>query len=176
VDDDDHVDPVDSGNCLHDRQGTTNHRTGGRMLLDHRINGRDSRTLDQTYFMKVIAVEVGDRPDLATKARIIAPQAAKFLGSQLEDKTFADIAEIVIDWDGDMHWSGSGPMPEELRKSIMYVWVHKYYPQINRWLKVDYNLDLEEMFGRDEAKAEDLFEIIENLETKVREEEKKRIN
>lgn len=125
--------------------------------------------------MKVIVAERGSRPSALTKARIIAPQAVIFLGKQLEDKAFADIANVVIDWDGDLAWNGPEPMPEDMRQPVVIVEVHKYYPQINRWLRVDYKLDLEDFFGQDNATSDDLFEVIENLERKVREEEAKRI-
>ena len=126
--------------------------------------------------MKVIVAERGDRPVTLTKARQIAPQAVIFLGKQFEDRTFADIANIVIDWEGDLAWNGPEPMPEDMRVPVLIVEVHKYFPQINRWLRVDYKLDLEDFFGRDEARSDDLFEVIENLEAKVREEEGKRIH
>lgn len=118
--------------------------------------------------MKVIATEKGERPNVLTKARRIAPEAAKFIAKQLEDKFFADSAIIIVDWDGDLGWSGTGPMPEDLKLPIMLVIVEKWYPKLNKRLQVDYKLDLEEMFGQDNAKVDDLFEIIEGLEARVR--------
>lgn len=123
--------------------------------------------------MRVIAIERGDRPDLMTKARVIAPQAAVFLAKQLEDHVFADLANIVIDWDGDYAWTGEGEMPADLRVPAMIVKVQKYYPKLSKWLTVDYNLDLEDFFGQDNATKDDLFEVIENLQAKVREEEQR---
>ncbi len=126
--------------------------------------------------MKVIAVEKGNRPSVMTKARTIAPQAAKFLASQLEDKAFADSAIIMIDWVGDFGWDGDEPMPEELRMPIMFVATEKCYPQWNARLTVDYKLELEDFFGADNATSDDLHEVVENLEKKVHEQEALKAN
>lgn len=125
--------------------------------------------------MKVLAVENGQRPSLMTKARLVAPQAAKFLASQLEDHVFADSAIIVIDWKGDFGWDKSqGEMPTELLTPIMFVATEKWYPQWNARLTVDYKLDLEDFFGADNATSDDLLEVIENLEARVHEMEKQK--
>ncbi len=126
--------------------------------------------------MKVIAVEKGQRPALMTKGRTIAPQAAKFLASILEDKVFADSAIIMIDWAGDFGWEGDGPMPDELRTPIMFVATEKWYPQWNARLTVDYKLELEDFFGADNATSDDLHEVVENLEKKVHEQEAQKSN
>lgn len=118
--------------------------------------------------MRVIVTERGERPYLHTKARIITPQAAAWFADRLFDQTFADQASIVIDWTGDYHWKGEGPMPEELRAPAMYIFVEKWYPQIEQWLIVDLALDIESMFGRDEAKSDDLEEVGKQLADKVR--------
>lgn len=125
--------------------------------------------------MRVFATERGERPDLATKARVVAPQAVKYLADLLADKTFADTATIVIDWLGDMSWNGEGDMPAELRTPAVLVACEKRYPQYgNRLLTVDYVLDLEDFFGADNATKDDLHEIVENLEARAREEEQKK--
>ncbi len=126
--------------------------------------------------MNVLAVENGQRPTIDTKARKIAPQAAKYLASKLEDHVFADSAIIVIDWKGDFGWDkeANGEMPPELLTPIMFVATEKWYPQWNARLTVDYKLDLEDFFGADNATSNDLDEVIENLETKVHEMEKQR--
>lgn len=126
--------------------------------------------------MNVLAVEKGDRPAVQTKARVIAPQAVKFLASQLEDRVFADSAVIVVDWLGTLGWSGPEPMPEELRIPVVYIAVEKWYPQWNARLTVDYKLDLEDFFGADNATSDDLYEVIENLEKKVHEQEALKAN
>ncbi len=124
-----------------------------------------------TFLMKVIAVEKGERPALMTKARTIAPQAVKYISSLLEDEVFADSAILVIDWVGDMGWSGDGPMPDEFKLPILFVAVEKWYPQWNARLTVDYKLELEDFFGADNATKDDLHEVVENLRTKVYEQE-----
>ena len=117
--------------------------------------------------MRVLVTERGERPDLLTKARVIAPQAAKFLADRLEPQTFADQAVIVLDWSGDYHWTADVPMPEELKLPAMYIIVEKWFPQIEQWLKVDLALDIEDMFGRDDATADDLEEVGKQLAEKV---------
>lgn len=124
--------------------------------------------------MDVLVTERGDRPDVLTKARVIAPQAAKFFADRMHEQKFADRAVIVLDWLGDYHWEGDGPMPEELRLPAMYIYVEKWYPQIGERLTTDLALDIEDMFGRDEAKADDLEEVGQLLAEKVRSEEKRR--
>jgi len=124
--------------------------------------------------MRVIAVERGERPATQTRARIIAPQAVKFLASLLEDQAFADQAGIVLDWKGDLAWSGDSEMPAELRQPIVWIEVNKRFPHLGKTLNVDYKLDIEQTFGGDQANRDDLFEIVENLRERVRQEEQKR--
>lgn len=118
--------------------------------------------------MKVIVTERGERPQLMTKARVITPQAAKFFADRLFEQNFADQASIVIDWIGDYHWTGDDKMPEDLRTPAMYIACEKWYPQIEQWLRVDIALDIESMFGRDDAKSDDLEEVGRQLAEKVR--------
>ena len=124
--------------------------------------------------MKVIAVERGNRPATLTKARAVAPQAAKVLGSLLEDHVFADSAIIMIDWNGDFAWGGDGPMPEDLKMPIMFIATEKWYPQWSERLTLDYVLDLEDFFGADEATSDDLHQIVANLHARALEMEQKK--
>lgn len=124
--------------------------------------------------MKVLVTERGDRPATFTKARHIAPEAAKYLADLFEKETFADSVLVVIDWTGDMSWNGEGAMPEEIRTPTMQIITEKWYNDISRRLRVDYVLDLEDLFGQDNATKDDLHEIVGNMEAKVREEEQKR--
>ena len=117
--------------------------------------------------MRVLVTERGERPGVLTKARVIAPQAAKYLADRLEPQTFADQAVIVLDWVGDYHWAGDVPMPEELKLPAMYIIVEKWFPQIGQWLKVDQALDIESMFGRDDATSDDLEEVGRQIAEKV---------
>ena len=118
--------------------------------------------------MRVLVTERGDRPHLYTKARVITPEAAKWFANRLSEQKFADQASIVIDWSGDYHWQGDSEMPEELRLPAMYIICEKWYPQIEQWLKVDIALDIESMFGTDDAKSDDLEEVGKQLADKVR--------
>lgn len=125
--------------------------------------------------MKVIVSEHGNRPSVMTKARVLAPQASKYLADQFAEKEFADSVVIVIDWEGDLFWQGEDNMPEELKTPIMAVICEKRYPMLgNKLLTVDYKLELEDFFGHDNATKDDLHEVVENMESKVRAEEAKR--
>jgi hypothetical protein len=122
--------------------------------------------------MKVIVTEHGQRPHTLTKARAIAPQASKYLADKLDTEEFADSAVIVLDWDGGLFWQGEGSAPEDFKTPLMAVICEKRYPQLgNRLLTVDYKLELEDFFGADNATKDDLDQVVENLRTKVREEE-----
>lgn len=126
--------------------------------------------------MNVLSVERGERPATMTKARIIAPQAVKYLSSLLEDEVFADKVAIVVDWRGDMAWSQEGEMPADMRQPCVLIETYKWYPQHNAGLRVDLRLDIEDFFGADNATKDDLHEVVEALRTKVREEENRRTN
>jgi hypothetical protein len=123
--------------------------------------------------MKVAAAERGERPKVLTKSRKIAPQASIYLAKALEDKTFADSALIVIDWIGDFNWQGSGPMPEELRLPAMIIIVEKRVPGVGQ-MKIEIPLELEDMFGQDNASKDDLDWIVMSLEDHVVSEIQKR--
>jgi hypothetical protein len=123
--------------------------------------------------VKIISVERGDRPATMTRARIIAPQAVKFLSSLLEDEAFADKAAIVIDWRGDMAWSGEGEMPDDLKQPALLIEVTKTYPGVGT-LTVPWILDLEDLFGQDNATSNDLYEIVNVLRERVFSEEQRK--
>ena len=125
--------------------------------------------------MKTLVTERGDRPATLTKARTIAPQAAKYLADLFAEETFADSVVIVIDWIGDMTWDEPTPMPAELKLPVMAVVTEKRYPQLdNKQLRVNYVLDLEDFFGQDNATKDDLHTIVQLTEQVVREEEQKK--
>jgi hypothetical protein len=125
--------------------------------------------------MNVIVTQHGNPPSTLTKARVIAPQAAKYLADLFADKTFADSVVVVIDWVGDLFWDQAEAMPEELKTPIMAVICEKRYPMLNnQLLTVDYKLELEDFFGHDNATKDDLHEIVGNMEAKVRAEENRR--
>src|SRR5574339_755666 len=127
--------------------------------------------------MNVIVTESGGRPSVMTKARVIAPQAAKYLADLFGEETFADNAAIVVDWEGDLFWKGEGPMPEELKTPVMLIEVTKRYPMYNNaLLTLDYRLELEDFFGQDNATKDDLHEIVESFKTKLLEQENRRKN
>jgi hypothetical protein len=127
--------------------------------------------------MKVLVTEHGPRPSVMTKARVLAPQAAKHLADLFAEEEFADSVVIVVDWVGDLFWQGEGPMPEELKTPVMAVITEKRYPMFNNaLLTVDYKLELEDFFGRDNATKDDLHEVVENMRSTAREQVERRTN
>jgi hypothetical protein len=92
-----------------------------------------------TEKMKVYVREVGDRPALATPARLNAPQGAKALADLLAEEDFADACVIELDWEGD----GFTP--------AMIIYLAGWYRDwpgsaltLDPWV-----IDLEDAFGRD---------------------------
>lgn len=124
--------------------------------------------------MRVVVTENGERPSIMTRARVLAPQGAIYLANLLEDEVFADTAGIVIDWTGSAGWAGDGPVPDDIRKEIMWVEVQKYYPQVGRTFRADLKLDLDDFFGQDNATGEDLHEVVEVLRKRVYDEESRK--
>lgn len=127
--------------------------------------------------MPVLAKEVGDRPALMTQARRFAPAAVVHLGRLLEQEDFADSAVILLDWNGDVFWDDSaGPMPPELKHPAIHVVVEKFYPEFktNNRLRLDQRLDIEEMFGHDNATPDDLQEVVNGFREQIRKQEARR--
>lgn len=88
--------------------------------------------------MKVVVREAGDRPAITTPARLNAPQGAKALADLLADETFADLCDILIDWQGD----GFTP--------ALVINTFKWFPQYEgRRLQSQWILSLDDAFGID---------------------------
>ena len=127
--------------------------------------------------MSVLAKEVGERPVLMTQARRFAPAAVVHLGRLFEQENFADSVVILLDWNGDVFWdTDNGPMPPELAKPAIHVVVEKSYPQYKKEnrLTLDMRLDIEEMFGHDNATPDDLQEVVNAFKEQVRKQEARR--
>ena len=127
--------------------------------------------------MQVIAKEEGNRPALMTKARRFAPAAVVHLGRLLEQEKFADTAVILLDWNGDLGWDDSqGPMPHDMKTPAIHVIVEKDYPQFktNNTLTMTQRLEIEEMFGDDNATPDDLQIVVDGFREQVRKQEARR--
>lgn len=110
--------------------------------------------------MNVVAVEVGNRPPVFTKARRFAPQGVKVIASTLEHFTFADDALIVLDWSNETE-----RQPADEHKPVVFISTMKKVG--GRTLTVEVRLDVEDTFGRDEIMAEDFLTIIRSMEDKT---------
>ena len=89
--------------------------------------------------MKVVVRELGQRPALATPARLNAPQGAKALADLMAEEEFADLCVIELDWVGD----GIKPV------MVIYVagWFRDWPGEsltLEPWV-----IDLQDAFGKD---------------------------
>lgn len=114
--------------------------------------------------MEVEVVEVGERPQVLTKARRFAPAGARVLGEVLGQMEFGDGAAVVLDWSNNL-----GLMPEETAKPVMHVRVVKRLPMFTERnvLYVDVRLDVDDVFGGDNMTAESIRDIVNELRDKV---------
>lgn len=103
--------------------------------------------------MRVRVAEVGSRPLIATAARLNAPQGAQVLADVMYEMDFADDCLITLDWD----------------KSAVVVSAVKYYPDIKRRADIDFALDMEDAFQRDEFGKDIALEMMDHLRTTFRE-------
>lgn len=112
--------------------------------------------------MKTIYREAGDRPAVATSARLNAPQAAKALCDMLAEQDWADMCVITTDWVGD----GFTPVMELY--TIKWSIEHGGRRIEHRW-----NIDIEEAFGEDNMTNPLLHQIVRDIEEKMREAEQR---
>lgn len=113
--------------------------------------------------MNVVAVEMGDRPIIMTKARRFAPEGAKLLAEVLGHMQFAEDGIIVLDWSNEL-----GIQPNEAAVPVLVIQTGKHVPEVdNRLLTVEVRLDVEDVFGRDEVTAEQFLDIIHQMEAKM---------
>lgn len=97
--------------------------------------------------MRVDVAEVGDRPLIATAARLNAVAGAKVLADVLHDMDFADHCLLTLDW-------GMG---------ALVVSCAKRYPEIGRRADIDFALDMEDAFARDTFGKEIALEMMDHL-------------
>jgi hypothetical protein len=102
--------------------------------------------------LRVDLSEVGERPQIATAARLNAPQGAKVIADALADKDFAQHAVLVLDWE----------------KGVLAIAMAKRYPDIGRRADIDFVVDMEDAFTRDQFGLETVMEIIDHLESEFR--------
>lgn len=103
--------------------------------------------------MKVIVRELGSPPAIMTPARLNAPQGARALADIMAEETYADLATISVDWEGD----GLTPV-----LSILTV---KFFPEYApENLQHFWPIDMEDAFGADEKMNRDtLLDINQQL-------------
>jgi hypothetical protein len=108
--------------------------------------------------LKAIYREAGDRPAVATKARLNAPQAAKVLCDMLAEEDFADMCVLTVDWYGD----GFTP--------VLTIHTVKWYIEHGgRRVEHQWNIDIEEAFEEDNMTNPLLRQIVRDIEVKMRE-------
>lgn len=110
--------------------------------------------------MNVVAVELGTRPFILTKARRFAPEGVKLLAETLGHMQFAEDGMVVLDWSNE-----TARQPQEVAKPVIFVTALKRYKE--RTLTVEVRLDVEELFGSDNIVAEDFLHVIRSMEDKT---------
>lgn len=110
--------------------------------------------------MNVVAVEMGERPLVMTKARRFAPQGVKVLAETLGHMQFADDGIVVLDWS-----NSTGRQPEEAWVPVVFVTAVKAVGE--RYLTVEVRLDVEDLFGKDQFVADDILTVISSMEDKM---------
>jgi hypothetical protein len=97
--------------------------------------------------MRVRVAEAGDRPMLATAARLNAPQGAQVLADVMHDLDFCDDVLLTLDWE----------------KNALAVSAVKIYPDIRRRADIDFVVDMEDAFHQDNFSREIAMGIIDHL-------------
>lgn len=105
--------------------------------------------------MKVALAEVGDRPLIATPARINAPQGARVLVDLMSQVDWIDYGRVTLDWIGD------GITP------VMIVEASKVFPHGSITMK-PWPIDIEDAFGLDNMTNGTLQDIVYHVEEAIR--------
>jgi len=111
--------------------------------------------------VRVDVTEIGKRPLIATAARQNAPQGVKVVADALFEKDFAEHCLLVLNWE----------------KGVLAISCAKAYPDIKRRADIDFVVDMEDAFQRDQFGLDVVLEIIDHLESEFRkkDEEAKRM-
>jgi hypothetical protein len=122
--------------------------------------------------MVVRVLEYGTRPSVMTRARLNAPQAARAFGQLFEQRNFADMATVVLDWSNSL-----GQQPEEVAKPVLHLIVVKLYPGTEKALTVTSRIDVDDVFSQPDVMTRSLMEdLIQELATKIVSEEARKEN
>lgn len=112
--------------------------------------------------MNVSVLELGSRPSLLTKARLNAPQGAKAIGALLGQQEWADLAMVALDWQPDELAGG-----ERANDAVLRMLVYKEVKPRNRVLTISWNLDVNDIFTKDQITRDDLMWVVDELKQKL---------
>lgn len=113
--------------------------------------------------MKTIVREAGERPVLATPARMNAPQGARALADLLSEEDYCDLCILTIDWEGD----GFTP--------VLTVFAVKWYIKGGGVrLQVEWNIDIDDAFEQDNMDNGILRQIVYDLGEFIHQKEEER--
>jgi len=122
--------------------------------------------------MQVAVAEVGSPSKVTSRARRFTPQGAVILGQLLERFTFADTGSVLIDWSDEL---GNQQVPNPY--PVMYVRASKRLPYDKQpYVNVEVRLDVEDLFGNDNVTADNLVEVVMQMESAMLQEIEKRRN
>ena len=110
--------------------------------------------------MNVVAVELGNRPVIATNARRFAPEGVKLLAEVMGHLQFAEDGVLVLDWSNE-----TVRQPDDAFVQVVYVQTFKRVGE--RTLMVEVRLDVEDTFGKDTLVADDFLAILSSMEDKM---------
>lgn len=123
--------------------------------------------------MNVVAVEVGDRPSIFSKARRYAPRGVKRLGELLGEMDFADNGFVTLDWTNSLKLQ-----PDEASIPVVIIRASKRVPAIvspDNLCTVEVRLDVEDLFGNDNITASILMDIVQSMGDSMRDAIEKRL-
>jgi hypothetical protein len=97
--------------------------------------------------MRVRVAEVGERPLIATAARLNAPQGAQVIADVLYDQDFADDVLLTLDWE----------------RNALAINAVKGYPDIRRRADIEFVVDMNDAFQKDNFGRETAMAIVDHL-------------
>lgn len=105
--------------------------------------------------------EVGSRPLISTPSRLNAPAGAQVLADVLHELDFADDCLLTLDWD----------------RGALAISATKSYPEIKRRADIDFIVDIEDAFTKDNFGLDVAREIMDHLrsEFQKKDDESKRM-
>lgn len=112
--------------------------------------------------MMTIVREAGQRPPIATIARLNAIAGAKALADLLAEEQWADLCTLTVDWEGDGH-------TPVLRIDTVKWMIH----HDGRRIEHNWPVDIDEAFGEDNMTNSLLRQMVREIEIKIREAEQR---